>query len=38
LRENERKSSKEQMMTWTTPQLVEIPVGMEVTSYQSAQN
>jgi coenzyme PQQ precursor peptide PqqA len=29
--------AKEQNMSWTTPVVVELCVGMEVTSYQSAK-
>jgi coenzyme PQQ precursor peptide PqqA len=30
-------NSKEQDMAWTRPIVVEIPAGMEVTAYQSAE-
>jgi coenzyme PQQ precursor peptide PqqA len=29
--------SEEQAMTWTTPQISEVCIGMEVTSYESAE-
>jgi coenzyme PQQ precursor peptide PqqA len=32
-----RTYHKEEIMAWTTPTLVEVCVGMEVTSYESAE-
>jgi coenzyme PQQ precursor peptide PqqA len=31
------KCAMEEIMAWTTPTLVEVCVGMEVTSYESAE-
>jgi coenzyme PQQ precursor peptide PqqA len=28
---------KEDQMAWTTPRIVEVTIGMEVTSYESAE-
>ncbi|WP_210210479.1 pyrroloquinoline quinone precursor peptide PqqA [Methylocystis hirsuta] len=36
-RQSRKSSNTEEKMAWTTPVIVEVCVGMEITSYESAE-